>query len=122
MPNDTLYIDPETRDLAFDEDGNLRMIDGDDSTAQAVRHTLLTWRGEFPLDITHGTAYEQVMGKKANELRRDDLPEVMREAIFQEDQISAVESLEATLDDRSVSAVFVASLSDGQKISMEVKA
>ena len=38
----TLLIDPETRDLVLDENGSFKMIYGDDTTVQNVRHALLT--------------------------------------------------------------------------------
>ena len=38
--NFTLKIDEESRDLVFDSDGNFALIEGDNTTAQAVRLTL----------------------------------------------------------------------------------
>ena len=80
----TLRIDPQTRDIVFDEDGMLETISGDEATAQAVRQTLLVYKGEFPLVPSHGTDYEKIMGKKPNELEDDEVPEVIREGVFQE--------------------------------------
>ena len=59
----TLRIDPQTRDIVFDEDGMLETISGDEATAQAVRQTLLVYKGEFPLVPSHGTDYEKSWGK-----------------------------------------------------------
>ena len=53
--NKTLRIDPETMDIPIDENGDMEYVYGDDTTAQCVRLTLLTWKGTFPLDETHGT-------------------------------------------------------------------
>ena len=39
----TLKIDPETMDIPIDEDGNMVLIYGDETTAQCVRLSLLTW-------------------------------------------------------------------------------
>lgn len=47
--NKTLRIDPETMDIPIDENGDMEYIYGDDTTAQCVRLTLLTWKGTFPL-------------------------------------------------------------------------
>ena len=71
--NMTLLIDPETRDLVFDDSGNFVKIYDADTTVQNVRHALLTWKAEFFADLVHGTDYERIMGKNQNEI---DLTEV----------------------------------------------
>ena len=82
--NMTLKIDPETMDIPIDEDGNMVLIYGDETTAQCVRLTLLTWKGGFPLDESHGTDYERIFGRRRSDLESDEVEEVLREAIFQE--------------------------------------
>ena len=67
MPNEPLYINPETRDLEFDGYGVMRMIGGDETTAQNVRLTLLAGKGSFPLDTAHGTEYDRFLGRKDTE-------------------------------------------------------
>ena len=57
MDNMTLLIDPETRDLVFDEQGDFKKIYDEDTTVQNVRHALITWKAEFFADNTHGTDY-----------------------------------------------------------------
>lgn len=47
MNDMTLLIDPEKRDLVFDNDGIFKKIYGVDTVAQNIRHVLLTWKNEF---------------------------------------------------------------------------
>ena len=101
--NMTFKIDPETMDIPLDEDGNMVLIYGDETTAQCVRLTLLTWKGGFPLDESHGTDYE-----------------VLREAIFQETDVEQIDQLDAETDGRELSVTFSGTLYSGQTISMEV--
>jgi hypothetical protein len=124
LRNKALNIDPETRDLTFDEDGIMEEIYGDVTTAQAIRLTLQTWKAEFFLDETHGTLYERIMGKKTHELEPDEVEEVMREAIFQETDVAQIDRIDAVLDseNRQATADFSARLYSGQIISMEVRA
>jgi hypothetical protein len=120
--NMTLRIDPESRDLVIGEDGLMERIHGDDTTSQCVRLTLQTWKGEFFLDITHGTEYGRVLGKKPHELPQDEVGEVLREAIFQEGDVVQVDDVTADIGDKTVGAAFNAKLSSGKIISMEVTA
>lgn len=122
MDNMTLLIDPETRDLVFDEQGNFKKIYDEDTTVQNVRHALITWKAEFFADSTHGTDYERILGKNVNEADVSEIKEVVREGIFQEPNVQWIDSLDVTFDGRSVTAAFVATLVSGESISMEVTA
>jgi len=122
MDNMTLRIDPEIRDLVFDEDGNFEKIYGADTTVQNVRHALLTWKAEFFADLTHGTEYERIVGKNQNEVDKSEIEEVVREAVFQETDVSRIDELNVTYDGRSVTAEFVATLTNGETIALEVTA
>jgi hypothetical protein len=115
-----LFIDPETRDLSFDDDGMMRLIYGDNSTAQCVRLTLQAWKEEFFLDITHGTEYKRILGRRPSELSKDEANEVLREAIFQEQDVQSVDEMLTDIGSRSVTSAFAATLYSGQIISMEV--
>ena len=84
MENMTLLIDPETRDLVFDEAGFFKKIYDADTTVQNVRHALLTWKAEFFADETHGTDYERIMGVRQNDIDQGEIEEIIREAVFQE--------------------------------------
>ncbi|MBR1438035.1 MAG: DUF2634 domain-containing protein [Synergistaceae bacterium] len=120
MDNMTLLIDPDTRDLVFDEHGNFKKIYDEDTVVQNVRHALITWKAEFFADQTHGTNYERIMGKNVNEADISVIKEVVREGIFQEPKVSWIDSLDITFNGRSVTATFVATLESGEIINMEV--
>lgn len=122
MNNMTLLIDPETRDLVFDEDGSFQKIYGTDTVVQNVRHALITWKKEFFADPEHGTDYERIVGTNQNEIEIEEIKEIIREAVFQESYVSRVDELKVSYNGRNVSAEFSATLADGEKISLEVTA
>lgn len=119
--NMTLKMDPDTYDISFDENGFLETIDGDATTAQNVRMTLLAWRGEFPLDTAHGTGYEQYLGVPKVEANDIILREVIREAIFQETEVSSVDGILLEAEDREMHIAFSGTLKNGQTVRVEVK-
>lgn len=118
--NMTLLIDPETMDLVFDDAGIMRTISGDITTAQCVRLTLLAEKESFPLDTTHGIRLNRILGRKNSDLHEDETNEVLREAIFQEQDIASIESMAAEVDGRILHAQFSGTLYSGRTISMEV--
>ncbi len=120
--NMTLFIDPETRDLVFDEDGSFKKIYGRDTIVQNVRHALLTWKAEFFADLTHGTDYERIMGKKENDIDQGEIEEVIREAVFQEPDVALIDEITVTYENRNITVELVATLMDDEKIRLEVTA
>ena len=102
--NMTLLIDPESRDLVFDEDGSFRKIYDKDTTVQNVRHALSTWKEEFFADPSHGTDYESVV------------------AVFQEPDVQRVDSIAVSYDRRTLIVQVSATLTDGENIALEVTA
>lgn len=120
--NMTLLIDPEIRDLVFDEDGNFVKIYDSDTTVQNVRHALLTWKAEFFADLVHGTDYERIVGTNQNEIDLNEIQDIVREAIFQEDEISRIDTINVLYNGRNVTAEFSATLVSGGSISLEVTA
>ena len=120
--NMTLLIDPETRDLVLDENGSFKMIYEDDTTAQNVRHALLTWKAEFFADREHGTDYERIMGVNQNDLETGEVEEVIREAVFQEPNIARIDDISVTYERRSISAEIAATTTNGERIRLEVTA
>lgn len=120
--NMTLLIDPETRDLVFDEEGSFQKIYTEDTVAQNVRHALVTWKKEFFADPEHGTDYERIMGTNQNEIETEEIKEILREAIFQESDVSRINEMTVLYDGRSVFAEFSATLVSGGQINLEVKA
>lgn len=120
--NMTLLVDPETRDLAFDDDGDFKKIFDADTTVQNVRHALLTWKAEFFADLIHGTEYERIVGMNQNEIDPNEVQDIIREAIFQEDDISRIDTITVSYDGRTVAAAFTATLVSGETIALEVTA
>lgn len=120
--NMTLLIDPETRDLVFDDDWSFTRIFGADTTVQNVRHALLTWKAEFFADLVHGTDYERIVGTNQNEIDTNEEQDIIREAIFQEDDVSRIDSISTSYDGRSVTSEFTATLVNGETITSEVTA
>ena len=120
--NMTLLIDPETRDLVFDEGGNFVKIYDADTTVQNVRHALLTWKAEFFADLVHGTDYERIVGTNQNEIDISEIQDVIREAIFQENDVSLINTLNVSYDGRNVTSEFSATLVNGETIAFEVTA
>ena len=114
--NDAWKIDPETRDLCFDKDGMLETVSDQKAAVQGVRMALTAFKGDFDLVPEHGTDYEQILGVEADE---ETMDEVVREAIFQEDLVSAIDELSVSTANR-VEINFTGTLNNGEKISMEV--
>ena len=98
----------------------LELVDGDASSAQAVRLTLEAWKGEFPFDPTHGTEYDRIAGKKARELSEDEVPEVIRDAVLQETTVSQVDTVEYDLSGRILGVSVTGTLITGGVIKTEV--
>lgn len=122
MENMTLFIDPETRDLVFDENGSFVEIYDRDTTVQNVRHALLTWKAELFADEVHGTDYERILGGNQNEIYDDEIKEIIREAVFQEPDVSRIDEVTVTYERRTVTVIVSATLVDGETIALEVTA
>lgn len=120
MDNMTLVIDTETRDLVFDEDGHFKKIFEDDTTIQNVRHALLTWKAEFFADETHGTDYERIMGTSENDIDNDEIEEIIREAVFQEPEVSRVDAIVVSYENRFISVEISATLKNDTVIRLGV--
>ena len=69
-----LKLDPETRDLCFDADGIMEVVEDGNAIAQNIRNNLLTWKGEFPLNTGHGKEWQRVMGRPISEAHSVKLP------------------------------------------------
>lgn len=115
--NDAWKINPDTKDLCFDDNGILETISDDETAAQSVRMVLTAFQGDFDLVPEHGTDYEQILGLPVDEETTD---EVIREAIFQEDRVAMIDELAVNMDKRAVEISFSGTLNDGKKVSMEV--
>ena len=60
----SLYLDPETRDFAFDGNIDVMMVDGGDEAAQHLRLLLTTRLREWFLNIRHGLDHGEILGAK----------------------------------------------------------
>lgn len=122
MDEMTLLIDPETRDLVFDNEGSFKKIYETDTIVQNVRHALVTWKNEFFADEEHGTDYDRIMGVNQNEADEDEVKEVIREAVFQEPYVSRIERIDVTYENRDITVQLSAVLMNEEKITLEVTA
>lgn len=116
-----LALDPETRDLYFDDEGIMVSRSDGEAIAQNIRNNLLTWKGEFPLDTSHGTEWPRVVGQPTNE-GMEEADDVIRASVFQEPYVREITSLIPELAGRNVGVELQASLQDGSIVRMEVKA
>lgn len=116
-----LKLDPETRDLCFDADGIMEVVEDGNAIAQNIRNNLLTWKGEFPLNTGHGTEWQRVMGRPISEAQ-DEADDVLRASIFQEPYVKEIDELTPEITGRNLGAEFTGTLYDGSTVRMEVTA
>ena len=57
-----------------------------------------------------------------NEIDLNEVQDIIREAIFQEDDISRIDTITVSYDGRTVAAAFTATLVSGETIALEVTA
>ena len=113
-----LYVDENTRDIAFETDGSITTIAGAADIAQAVRCTLQAWIGEWELDVSHGTDYERIFSDAA--ISDAEIREIISAAIYQEPQVKRIKALEIERVGRIIHVRFTAQLDSGEIISGEV--
>jgi len=76
-----LKLDPVTHDLAFDSNGDLVLVDGNDRIVQQIKIRLRTFRGEWFADARAGMPYYQkILGVKP--LRQAVVVQAIREAVL----------------------------------------
>jgi hypothetical protein len=118
MVNESWEIDPDTKDLTFDNEGILKNVSGDSTSVQNVRMTLESWIGDFDLVPDHGTDYEKILVDQVDE---DTAEEIIREAIFQEDTMGVLGNISIDRDEkRKLNISFSGQLDTGTAIDMEV--
>lgn len=66
MPT-TLYLDPDSWDLAVDAARNIAVATGPYATAQTVANSARLWKGEAPFNTDRGIPYESVLGGQYSE-------------------------------------------------------
>ncbi len=120
MENMALKISEHSNDLEFDENGIMKTIYGSETTAQNVRMTLTAWKNDFLPAPGHGTDYGKFFSEECG---TEERVEVMREAVFQENDVAQIEEITIhTVEERKVHVSFEGRLSNGEEINMEVSA
>lgn len=120
MTHYTLKLDPQSRDLLFDENGVMETLEGDAATTQNVENTLLAWKGEFLLEQTHGTPYDRILGKGYYDVSHGEAEEVIRDGVLQEHRVAVITQMAISLSDRVLSGRFSGALQDGTAFHLEV--
>ena len=115
-----MKLDPESRDLCFDADGIMDQLEDGEAIAQNIRNNLNTWKGEFELDTSHGTAWERIVGQHSSGIE-DEVDDVLRASIFQEPYVREIESLTPLVEGRKIGAEFYGTLYDGSTVRVEAK-
>lgn len=117
MDNGTLQLSNDG-DLVFDAAGILSMVENTDTTAQSVRVVLNTWKEDFNLLPEHGTDYQSLF---QSDITEADPEAIIREAIFQEDAVASVETIEVQKsEERGLHISFTGRLTNGDDIGLEV--
>lgn len=120
MENMTLKINEETQDLEFDKDGVLQIVEGNKTTAQNIRMALTAWKKDFEPVPEHGTDYKKFFSEDCTTEERE---EVVRNAVFQEECVKQIESVEIqNTGERKISVSFSVTTENETEINMEVKA
>lgn len=119
----SFYIDPETRDLDFDNMGRLRMVESDkDLTAerQRLRLRLGTHTREWFLDTLLGVPWLELVEKGVSQERIR--AEVLK-ALMADGEIERVEELRIgeLSADRTLPIEFVARLRNGERLADRVE-
>ena len=115
-----LALDEEKRDLCFDENGMMMLLEDGAAIAQNIRNNLYTWRGEFPLNTGHGTDWQRVVALPLGRAL-DEADDVIRASVFQEPYLREIDQLTPKIDGRSLGVEFSGTLYDGSVVRLEVK-
>ena len=111
----SLFINPLTDDIEFDDKGELVMIEGTDELVQEVTTVLKTNINEWFLDPSHGFNYQTLWKKKPN---NDEISQALYDAIDQVDRIDRVEEVKTDFnrEARRLSVHFVCVAENGDRI------
>lgn len=116
----SVYVDPETRDIAFDGRHQMRMVTDLEARRQRVRLRLSTHTREWFLDVLLGVPWLQLVEKGTSKERIR--AEVLK-ALMADDEILRVEELHIgdLGPDRVLPIEFVARLRDGERLADRVE-
>ena len=117
MGNVTLYINPDTQDLEF-LDGDIRTVSDADTTAQAVRCTLLSFWGEWELDQRHGTDYKRIFDGQIMDATQ--IKDIIAAGVYQETEVQTIEEITTNMAGRQLQIGVTAKLKSGGTITVEV--
>lgn len=106
-------------DIAFDENGDLLIVEGVEETAQSVELALGTNLGEWFLNPQMGIKFRAFLEKNLNE---EEMREQIRQGIFQEPRIKTVDDIRFVVDwkARTLEVSFVATTVEGERIERVV--
>ena len=82
-------------DLVLDGQNNLAMVENKEEEQQSIQRLLSTGQGEWFLNVIHGLAYQELLGKGLDE---DRARLAITESLFQEPRVETVESITFELD------------------------
>lgn len=114
-----LKLGQETRDLCFDENGIMEILEDGEAIAQNIRNNLLTWKGECELVPSHGTEWDRVVGLHPAQAV-DEADDALRRSIFQEPYVQEIDSLDIQAEGRQLNVDFTGKLYDGKTVRVEV--
>lgn len=94
-------------DMMFGHQQNDFYMDSVDAVAQAVGTRLRMWAGEFFLDTSDGTAYQNIMGTRSQK----NIDPIIRARILGTPGVTSVESLEVEINSTIRQATITARIS-----------
>lgn len=91
-----LALDPATQDIAFDDAGDLLLVEGAELAQQSIRLRLLTHAGEWWADVTLGVTWREDVLVKAPRL--DIIRAIIAEQILSVPGVRAVGDIIIDID------------------------
>lgn len=112
----TLYLDPESWDLALDATRSIALASEPYASAQSVANACRLWRGEAPYNTDRGVPFDQILGQQP--------PQRLVASWFEDEAasvptvVTAVAVLEFDRVTRLVSGQVQCTLTDGTVINV----
>lgn len=96
-------IQLEDGDLQFSTSQNFRIVSDEANLAQAIETRLYTVQGEYYNNSLYGSKLSNTVGKKRNDITKNEMKGYIVEALKQEPRIESVEEILITFnEDNSV--------------------
>lgn len=116
---DTIFLRPETWDLALDVNGNIAMANAPYAIAQDVASACRMWTGEYIYNISRGVPYDQyILGKMPP--RNLFISWLTHESTTVPDVSTANPILAYNSTDRSIYGQIQITLTDGTTINVNI--